>query len=178
MKNDKDLPMEKKKRKRVVRRGTQVDQKDNSWDYWDTSENVFYPASKVGQATMAFVQCSTKMIYETFGKASECSNNMRQHYRCDGKSKVGFDSLDKAKSACTRLWDMNEDMSPYKCSLCDKYHIGHKNGNGHSTPYKIYKIGEVAELLIDCVPAMKRLFVKDDNVYPPRPPYNVRSAKG
>lgn len=155
-----------------------MDQKDNSWDYWDTSENDFYPTSEAGQATRTIVQCSTKMIYETFGKASECSNNMRQHYRCDGMSKVEFDSLDKAKSACTRLWDKNEDMSPYKCSLCDKYHIGHKNGNGHSTPYKIFKIGEVAELIIDCASAMKRLFAKDDNAYPPRPPYNVRSAKG
>lgn len=178
MKNDKDLPMEKKKRKRIVRRGNQVDQKDNSWDYWDTSENGFYPASEVGLATKAFVQCSTKMIYETFGKASECSNNMRQHYRRDGKSKVEFDSLNKTKSACARLWDKNEDMSPYKCSICDKYHIGHKNGNGHSTLYKIYKIGEVAEPLTDCASALKRLFAKGDNAYPPRPLYHARSTKG
>lgn len=160
--------MEKKKRKRIARSVAQVDQ-DYSWDYWDTSKDDFCPVSEVGQAARTFVQCSTKMVYETFGKASECSNNMRQHYRRDGKSKVRFDSLDKAKSACTRLWDKNEDMSPYKCSLCDKYHIGHKNGDGHSAPYIFYKIGEMAGLLIDCVFAMKRLFAKDDNAYPPLP---------
>ena len=169
--------MEKKKRKRIVKRVVQVCQKDNYLDFEDTEENDYYPVDEAGHATMVFVQCSTKMVYETFGKASECSNNMRQHYRRDGKSKVGFDSLDKAKSACTRLWDKNEDMSPYKCSLCKKFHIGHKNGEGHSMPYKIYKIGEVAGLLIDCVSAMKRLFAEDDSAYPPLPPYHDRNTK-
>lgn len=170
--------MEKKRRKRITKRWPKVGQVDYSWNYWETSKDVFCPVSEAGQTMRSFVQCSTKMVYETFGKVSECSNNMRQHYRRDGKSKVGFDSLGKAKSACTRLWDKDEDMSPYKCSLCDKYHIGHKNGNGHSAPYKTYKIGDIAEILIDCAFAMKRLFAKDDNAYPPLPPYHVKSANG
>lgn len=170
--------MEKKKRKRIVRRVAQVDQKENSWDYWDVSENDIYPASEVGQATRAFVQCSTKLFYETFGKESGCNNNIRCHCRSDDKSKKPFGSLYQARSTCACLWDKNEDMRPYKCRLCNKYHIGHKNGNGHSTPYKIYKTGEVAELLIDFASAMKRLFAEDDNTYPPLPTYHVRNTKG
>ena len=57
-----------------------------------------------------------------FGKASECSTNMRCHYRRDGKSKVSFDNLGKVKSVCICFWEKNEDMRPYKCRLCNKYH--------------------------------------------------------
>lgn len=47
---------------------------------------------------------------------------MRCHYRRDGKSKVSFDNLGKVKSVCICFWEKNEDMRPYKCRLCNKYH--------------------------------------------------------
>jgi hypothetical protein len=157
---------------------TQVGQEDYSWDYWDTNKDDFYPVSEAGEATRSFIQCSTKMVYETFGKASKCSNNPRQHYRIDEREKVAYGSLSEAKAACAAMWDKNEDMYPYKCSYCGQYHIGHKWGTCHSIAYNFYKGGEVAGLLIDCAFAMKRLFAKDDSDFPYLPPYHDRSTIG
>lgn len=153
--------MEKQRRKRIAKRLTQVGQEDYSWDYWDTSKDDFYPVSEVGQAARTFVQCSTRMFYETFGKESGCNNNMRCHFRRDGKSKKPFDSLDEARSACARLWDKNEGMRPYKCRFCNKYHIGHKNGVGDPVPYKVYKAGEVLGVVVDLIFVLKDLFNND-----------------
>lgn len=147
-----------RKRKPIGRMDTQVDQRVNSWDYLDMSEEDTGSASEGGQAVRDLVQCSTRILYESFGKESECSNNIRRHYRCDGKSKVPFDSLDKAKSACARLWDRNEDMRPYKCGTCGMYHIGHKRGEGHSIPYMFYKGGLMLGLVVDICLAIKKLF--------------------
>ncbi|MBQ2173611.1 MAG: hypothetical protein II453_00585 [Alphaproteobacteria bacterium] len=157
--------MEKKRRKRIAKRLTQVGQEDYSWDYWDTSKDDFYPVSEAGEATRSFIQCSTKMVYETFGKASECSNNLRQHYCSDGKEKIAYGSLSEARAACTAMWDKNEDMHPYRCTYCNQYHLGHKWGEGHSIAYNFYKGGEVAGLLIDLAFHLKELFAKDKRVY-------------
>ena len=163
-----------KKRKDIERRVVKVQLEGNSRGHSDTSENSLYPILELGQVVPTFIQSSTRMLYETFGKESECSNNKRQHYRCDGKSKVPFDSLDEAKSACTRLWDENEDMRPYKCSTCGKFHIGHKRGEKHSIPYKFYKGGEVLGLLIDLCFSIRELFY-DDYCADSHPKYNVNA---
>ena len=170
--------MTMKKRKRVSGRGDIVVHQDNYSSSWSEDDLGCYQVDGVGQALKNLIQCSTRLAYVSSKKVSDSSHNRRQHYCSDGRRKRAYNSIGMAKSDCARLWDKDEDMNTYKCDLCNKYHIGHNNGNGHSTPYKIYKTGEVAELLIDFASAMKRLFAKDDNTYPPLPTYHVRNTKG
>lgn len=170
--------MTMKKRKRVSGYGDYVVHYDNYSGSWSEDDLGCYPVDGVGQAMKNLIQCSTRLAYVSSKKVSDSSHNRRQHYCGDGKRKRAFNSIGMAKSVCARLWDKGEDMNTYKCDLCNKFHIGHKKGDGHSVPYKLYKIGEVAELLIDCAFAMQRLFAQDDNAYPHLPPYHVRSTKG
>lgn len=56
--------------------------------------------------------------------------NIRSHYTYDGKVKKGydteFDALYAARKINSDVYSIHK-MVVYKCSKCDKYHLGHNN---------------------------------------------------
>ena len=53
------------------------------------------------------------------------SQTKKSHYNKNKHSKVAFSSKEEAILFLYR--QKNEDLEPYYCNYCNKWHIGHKN---------------------------------------------------
>ena len=54
-------------------------------------------------------------------------DDLRAHYNADGCPKVKYRNYRRARDACTaiRRSPTNEHLHPYRCPVCQSWHIGH-----------------------------------------------------
>lgn len=55
------------------------------------------------------------------------SQTKRSHYNKNKHSKVAFSTKEDATLFLYR--QKNDDLEPYYCNYCNKWHVGHKNKN-------------------------------------------------